>query len=35
MFSAGDNDFLEEGSALFLGAYQNMTRFSIYEVYNE
>jgi membrane protease YdiL (CAAX protease family) len=35
MFAAGENDFLQQGSALFLGAYQNMTQFSVYEVYKE
>ena len=35
MFAAGENDFLKQGSALFLGAYQNVTQFSVYEVYKE
>lgn len=35
MFAAGENDFLKQGSALFLGAYQNIMQFSVYEVYKE
>jgi membrane protease YdiL (CAAX protease family) len=35
MFAAGENDLLRQGAALFLGAYQNVTQFSVYEVYKE
>jgi membrane protease YdiL (CAAX protease family) len=35
MLAAGENDFLQQGSGLFLGAYQNVTQFSVYEVYKE
>ena len=35
MFAAGENDLLRQGAALFLGAYQNVAQFSVYEVYKE
>ena len=35
MFAGGENYFVKQSSALFLGAYQNMTQFSVYEVYKE
>jgi membrane protease YdiL (CAAX protease family) len=35
MFAGGENYFARQGSALFLGAYQNITQFSVYEVYKE
>jgi len=35
LMAAGSNDFLQDGSALLLGAYQSVTQFSVYEVYRE
>ena len=35
MFAVGQNDLLRQGAALFFGAYQNLSQFSVYEVYKE
>jgi len=35
MFLAGDNVFLQQASGALLGVYQNLTQFSVYEVYRE
>jgi len=35
MFLAGENVFLQQASGALLGAYQNLTQFSVYEVYKE